>query len=114
MKKIVRITENSLKKIIERTINEIENKTAEDVSNEWYERNENDFYLDFIKNFPTSEQFNEFLIEKYLDIENHDLDILDTTWSSEDEAAMVEELFPNYPGDDSWFDFNFQLNNVGW
>ena len=114
MKKIIKITESELKRIIKRTINEMENPSAEDVSNEWYERTGDDFYLDFIHNFPTSEQFKEYLIEKYLDIENNDIDSLDGSWSSEDEAAMVEELFPNYPGDELWFDYNDKLNNAGW
>lgn len=114
MKKIIKLTESDLKRIIKRTINEIENKSAEDVADRWYEMTENDFYLDFIHNFPTTEQFNEFLIEKYLDIEKYDHDTLESSWSTEDEVAMLEELFPNFPGDEEWFDFNFELNNAGW
>lgn len=113
MKKI-RLTESDLVRIIKRTINEMEFNSAEEVANQWYERTGNDFYLDFISNFPTIEQFNEVLVEQYLNDDEYDPSTLENSWSPEDEANMLKELFPNYPGDEEWFNFNDDLNNAGW
>ena len=134
MKKVIRLTESDLTRIVKRVINENEYHTDEYyadepnnvnlVANKWFEKTDDSFFTEFIVVYPTKDEFNESLIENYLmndiDDEDEDMsdlsndDILDNYWNSESEIYMLEEEFPNFPGEDLWVEFFNDLVKAGW
>ena len=134
MKKVIKLTESDLTRIVQRVIKENEYHTDEYyadepnnvnlVAHKWFEKTDDSFFTEFIVVYPTKDEFNESLIENYLmndiDDEDEDMsdlsndDILDNYWNPESEIYMLEEEFPNFPGEDLWVEFFNDLVKAGW
>jgi hypothetical protein len=95
---------------------------VDSVINNWFEKTDDSFFTEFIEVYPTRGDFNKSFIDNYLinDIEDEDIsglsddDILDSYWNPESEVYMLEQEFPNFPGQDLWVDFFNDLINAGW
>ena len=92
------------------------------VIDNWFEKTDNSFFTEFIEVYPKKDDFNKSIIDNHLigDIEDEDIsdlsddDILDNYWNPESEVYMLEQEFPNFPGQDLWVDFFNDLVNAGW
>jgi hypothetical protein len=143
MKNVIKLTESDILRLVKKVINErmyydvsedIDREPEDDyykkgpnnvndVVDEWIEKTNDSFWGDFIVKYPTKKSFNEVLVNHYLiyDVDDDDDlselsddDILDRYWNAESEVYMLEQEFPNFPGEDLWVDFFNNLVDAGW
>ena len=126
MKKIVRLTESDLTRIFKRVIkenngnldiNEVPPKYA--VVRKYKRMTNNDFFSDFIRRYGNKHDFEDRLLNDYIQSEEDmgDFDSEDDfydQWDPETEIYMLETEFRNFPGIDLWTDFYNELVEAGW
>jgi len=85
------------------SVNEGNERTPEEIANEWSEKEGNNFFLEFLKYYPTKEDFEQRL-EDYKNLKDED----------EAEIYMLETEFNSFPGEDKWNVFIFALYKSSW